>query len=374
MTTIQDTAHTRLRAAVVLALMVAPFGGVGFLPSCAPDTNGGTASPGAVATEATRPIEQAVVLKVTQEAWTFDETPGKLYHTPSYSIYTTLPGGMLVDRAPLFLEHALANYTSAIAGLPKPTRTMETYLLSTKPQWQKLTRQLLGNEAEPFLRIERGGFSHRGRGVFFDIGPRDTFVIAAHEGWHQYVQTTFRDTLPVWLDEGVATVMEGFKWDRTDVTTPNFMPWANLERWQTLQWASQRGQLMPLKTLLRTTPQELITDPANGGGDWAPLTYYAQVWALVQFLREAEGGKYALGLREMLSDAAGGRMGRRVESELGRASADAFRLRRDGAVVFAAYVGQDLPALEAEYTVFVTRVAARGNRPKIAAGKSPLEP
>lgn len=337
--------------------------------SCSP-TSGGAASPGAVATEPA----PAGPLVVTDEPWTFDEVPGKVYHTPSYSIYTTMSGGMIVDRAPSFLEHALANYTSAIAPLPKPTRMMETYLLSTKPQWQKLTRRLLGDEADPFLRIERGGFSHRGRGVFFDIGPRDTFVIAAHEGWHQYVQTTFRDTLPVWLDEGVATVMEGFRWDQADVTVPKFMPWANLERWQTLQWTNQRGNLMPLKTLLRTTPQELITDPANGGGDWAPLMYYAQVWGLVQFLREAEGGKYELGLREMLTDASAGRMGRRVEQELGRAAADAFRLRRDGAVVFSAYVSRDLPTLETEYAAFVTRATARGNRAKVAAGKSPLEP
>lgn len=350
-----------LRGLALPGLLLLPL-----LSACTPTPstppNESPASPGAVS--APEPVQ--LVLGV--EPWTFETAPGRVVRTLHYSIYTTLPQGRLADRMPVFLEKALFHYTSELADLPKPSAPLETYLLATRPQWNKLTQTLLGDEAGPFLKIERGGFSHRGRGVFYDLGPiNDTLTIAAHEGWHQFVQTTFRQALPVWLDEGVATYMEGFRPSPDDPTIPVFMPWANLERYETLRFTAARGRLLPLDQLLRTTPQALLEKD-----EWAPLRYYAQVWALIQFLREGEGGIYEKSLSAVVRDAALGRADQVIEDRLGRPAASAFRARRDGTVAFTAYIGQDLTLIDAQFRKFVDEITQRGVRNKIAQGKSPI--
>ncbi|QOI99606.1 MAG: hypothetical protein HRU70_03580 [Phycisphaeraceae bacterium] len=329
----------------------------------APGAVGSAGAVGADGSGAAAPAD----LVLSEEAWTFDSSPGRVIRTVSYAVHTTMEGGLIVDRAPAFLERALVHYTTTLGVLPRPPRTMETYLLSTRPQWNRLTRTLLGAEAEPFLRIERGGFSHRGRGVYYDIGPKDTLTIAAHEGWHQYVQTTFRDALPVWLDEGVATYMEGFRWDPKEPDRPVFLPWSNLERYETLRWTAARGRLMPLGELLRSSPQSLMEqDPRS------PLRYYAQVWGLIHFLREGEGGKYSPALSKLLLDASQGRVGETVREAMGGPAARAFATRRDGTVVFSAYFTPDLDRLDQEFRAFIDEISSRGHRQKVSQGKSPI--
>jgi hypothetical protein len=78
----------------------------------------------------------------------------------------------------------------------------------------------MGSDAEVYLKIQRGGFAASGRAILYDIGPRDTFAIAAHEGWHQYTQKSFRAPLTVSFEEGLATYMEGFRWSDDDRTRP----------------------------------------------------------------------------------------------------------------------------------------------------------
>lgn len=315
------------------------------------------------------PAAEPPRLVLSDEPWTFDTATGRVIRTPSYDLFTTMPRGMLVDRAPRFLERALIHYTTALGPLPRPRERLQTYLFGTRAQWATLTRRLLGNDAEPYLAIERGGFSYRARGVYHDIGPKDTLLIAAHEGWHQYVQSAFREGLPVWLDEGVATYMEGFRWSPDEPDVPLFLPWANMERYETLRWTVRGNRTMPLTKLLTSTPQELIER-----SEWQPLFYYAQVWALIHFLREGEGGKYASGLSAMIEDAAEGRMAGRINATLGPRAAQSFRARRDGIGPFGAYISKDFDAVDAEFKAFLQDLVQRGNRAKIVEGVSPVRP
>src|SRR5690606_28941593 len=131
--------------------------------------------------------------------------------------------------------------------------------------------------------------------------PYDTLAIAAHEGWHQYTQQTFKHQLPVWLEEGIATYMEGFR--RNDDGVLVFTPAANRERQETLRRAVRRGHLIPLNDLLTRTPQSFL-----GSSKETLLVYYAQVWALTNFLAEGENGRYRAALAEVLTDAAEGRL------------------------------------------------------------------
>jgi len=206
-----------------------------------------------------------------------------------------------------------------------------------------------------------------GRAMLYEIGPRDTFVIAAHEGWHQYTQRVMKDPLPVWLDEGVATFMEGFRWSAERAGEAEFSGWANLERYDTLRMAWQAGVLMSLEQIVNLGPGDLV----QAGPD-AALVAYAQMWALIHFLREGDDGEHAAGLRAMLSDAAMGKMSARVRREVGARAAEQFAARRGGADVLRLYVGKSAAALETSYRAAIDSVVEVGGRDAVVVGKSPL--
>lgn len=305
--------------------------------------------------------------EATSEAWTFEGREGKLITTPSFRIFTTLPTGNTTRRLPRFLEDAIDHYTTTLGVLPRPTSPLETYIMETRGQWSTLTQRVMGEEAGVYLRIQRGGFSARGRALLFFIGQRDTLAIAAHEGWHQYTQSVFKDTLPAWLDEGVATYMEGFRFDKDDPTRVVFKPWANAERFDKLQSALSRGKLIPLERVLFSTPQDLISSDSDSA-----LTYYAQVWALVHFLEVGERGKYKGALGAMLGDAASGKLVDRVRRSAGSRAASTLANRRRGSDALTIYCGEDLATLSRQYEAFVASLVKLGNKQKIVAGEAPV--
>ena len=101
-----------------------------------------------------------------------------------------------------------------------------------------------------------------------------------------------------------------------------------------------------------------------------PLTFYAQVWALMHFLREGEGGMYSPMLRQLLQDAASGRVQRVLSLRLGD---EAVRVRmRVGDGVFRAYFGDDLDELNASYLAFVGTLVRPGARDVLSRGASPM--
>jgi len=304
---------------------------------------------------------------ISDEPWTFGQTPGRLLTTPNFRIFTTVDDNIILDRTPRFVEFALAHYTEALGPIPKPTAKLETYILGTRPQWESLTRRIAGAAAPTYLRIQRGGFAREGRGVYWDIGPQNTFQIAAHEGWHQYTQATFRHHLPVWLEEGIACYMEGFRWHSEQRGVPIFRPWANAERFDTLRRVHARGDLVPLEDLLVSRPQELV----NTSGD-ATVAYYAQTWALVHFLHESDSGRHAEALKALLQDAAEGTLYTNVAGRLGRDAARSALLKRRGDAVFRTYFDENVDAASERYRKFVDAIVGTGSRNAIVAGRSPL--
>ncbi len=309
------------------------------------------------------PVETPVA---SVEAWTFEGVPGYIIRTPHYRIFTTEPDPMMRQRITTLVEVALTEYVSAFGTLPHPESRLDTYLMGRRWEWDRLTQRLMGAEAPNYLRIQRGGYAAGGRGVFYNIGLRDTLAIAAHEGWHQYTQRTFHEPLPVWLEEGIACYMEGFRSDGRG--RPVMMPWANVERFDELRDAWSRGALMNLEELLHATPQSLLDESAS-----RTLTYYAQVWALVHFLREHEGGKYRPRLEHLLSDAARAKLRATIATSQGATAARTAMLRRTGPGAFLAYLNHDLSIADAEYTAFIELIVRTGSKDAIVRGESPLK-
>lgn len=329
-----------------------------------PDSPTNTSAP-ASTTAASAPIVESV------EPWTYNGTPGRLIRTAHYRVFTTQPDTVLNDRVPLFIEDALNEYRTSLSKpgqpLPEPELKLDTYILRTRADWALLTRQLTGEQAELYLRIPRGGFAFGGKALLFDIGTRDTLAILAHEGWHQYTQRAFRQPLPIWLEEGIATYMEGHRWGGAGGGTPQFLPWCNVERFDQLRRAEAQKRLLPLDKLLESAPQDLMnryTDDA--------LIYYAQVWALTHFLAEGADGKYRAGLADLLADAAAGTADRRIGAVLGPAYANRILMNRRGQGVFLAYFNQDIAEAAREYEAFVAELVQSGSRGAIVEGRSPL--
>lgn len=297
--------------------------------------------------------------------WTYLGREGWEYHTPSAVVRTTVRDRAMLIRLPSFIELSQAHARHAIAPLANPQERITTYMLGTRAEWESLTQRLLGEHAGVYLAMERGGFAAGTVGVYRDIGPKDSFTIAAHEGWHQFANAALTDKLPVWLDEGIACYIEGFRWSEADPDTPDFRPWANLERYDQLRRAASSGTLMSLHTLVNTRPQDHMR--TDKGADRV-LTYYAQLWALVHFFRERG---YSTGLSRALVLAQDGRL---LESMPDR-DQRILRSQRVGSGILGVIApGVSLRELDEEYQRSITEIVRVGSRQRILEGRSPFDP
>jgi hypothetical protein len=315
-------------------------------------------SPAVISTAPATPAPRTAVTSI--EPWSFHGAPGKLIRTPWHRLFTTETDQILLDALPSFLETCLDRYTTEFGPLPRPPMQLDTFLMNSRQQWARLTRQVMGDHATPYLLIERGGFSSGGRALLWSIGRADTLAIAAHEGWHQYTQRTFKDELPTWLEEGIAVYFEGMIIEHARPLSPRPAPWANNERYEQLRSAANRGQLAPLSELLTSRPEALI----HTGAD-PTLTYYAQVWALIHFLREHDGGRYRAALHQLLLDAAEGRLATPVAQSHHTADASAH--------IFRTWFDPDLARADREFSHFVMSILDPAARAKITRGQSPLQ-
>jgi hypothetical protein len=376
------------RCLTAAALTTAATGGGG----CA-GPRADTASPSANASTATTSAQRPALAEISptvfrDEPWTYDGRAGRVITTPHYRIHLTQTDPAFLGRVPVFLEAALAHYRTIATGpdhpLPAPNSArdhaepMSTFIFRTRAEWERFTRQMLGgggggggDAAAPFLRIQRGGYAWAGTAVLFDLdgpspsaarsrGTRDTMAIAAHEGWHQYTQRTFKQPLPTWLEEGLATLCEGHRWIGGPQVV-EFRPHDNPERRTQLARVIAAGRFKSIEHLVLDTPADLAAEVHDDAID-----YYAQVWALALFLRSDPTGRHAADLRACIEDASAGRMAARIVEILGPTRAEALagrstsasRLR--GLAVLEAYfntVSGGLPELDRAYRAFAAELA-----------------
>jgi len=303
---------------------------------------------------------------VESSVWTFQGARGMAYSTRHYRLLTTVGRPLLRDRLPGFAEASLARFVEAFPEMPRPASGLEVFVLSSRPEWERYVVEVYGGEGlDRYRGIERGGFTQRGRAVLWDIGVQDTMAILAHEGWHQYAQVTLREPLPSWLDEGLGVWAEGFRWNVFRPDEPVFLPWANVERFDQLRRAASRGGLMPLDQLLTERPQELMRVSSE-----STLTYYAQCWALAQYIMGDPARRASLG--RLLEDAVAGRVMMRIEQRYGERAARSAVLRRSGLEVWKLYFGEDIDAEREAFAAYLQQVVAPGSKNRIVRGESPV--
>jgi len=266
-----------------------------------------------------------------------------MIRTPSYRLFTTIADDSLRDRLPVFVETVGQQFRTAITPLSTPALALDTYVMSDRTQWERIVTQLLGSRSNLISSMNRGGFTLNARSILYELGPRDTLVLLAHEGWHQFAQASFKEPLPIWLDEGLATWFEGHRWSGV---VPVFTPRDNPDRLDALTRAARANSLIPLDQLVSTTPQDWI----SRGGDRV-LTYYAQVWVLARFLTEDPTRRDALA--KILTLASRGQLRPELSRRIGDRAAGIAMSRRVGPAVLESFVDRDQAALQRGYSAYV---------------------
>ncbi|MGA2266388.1 MAG: hypothetical protein ABSH10_08170 [Phycisphaerae bacterium] len=294
----------------------------------------------------------AMTTELTRSPWQAGSASGSELTTAHYRIFTTATNQALVTYMPGFMEAAYQNYLELTGlGDRRGEALMPIYLMGTRQEWASLTASIIGAGAGPYLSLQAGGYCYQGVCVFWDIGNLGTFSVASHEGLHQFFHHRLRDRLPMWLEEGLCTVAEGYEISGDQVA---FTPRRNNFRFTDLRAALVQDRFLPLETLLTMDSGEAITtahDQAVG--------YYGQLWALLQFIRSVPA--YRDGMQRLLADAEAGTLCQ----ALNVSPQDLAGWRQQGRAynktvsvpLFRHYISQDLTGFQKDYQEFAKKLA-----------------
>ena len=129
--------------------------------------------------------------------------------------------------------------------------------------------------------------SPRGAALAFFVEslPRTrVFHVIQHEGFHQYAFSRFTNTLPMWVNEGLAE----FFGEAVVVDGRVILGQASPGPVESIKRAIERDVTLDFLRLLRMTPDEWNANVASGNAS----IQYMQSWSMIQFLGTAEGGRY----------------------------------------------------------------------------------
>jgi hypothetical protein len=287
--------------------------------------------------------------------WDAGEGIGRELTSTHYRIYTTSTRPEIVDYLPGFMEAAHRNYL-AITGLQdgQDGESMSVYMMATRQEWAGLTRSIVGGQWEIYASISAGGFCYKGVCVFWDIGGLASLSVASHEGLHQFLHHRVKENLPMWMEEGLATLAEGYE---VDGPTVRFTPERNITRFTDLRKALVNDWWIPLEKLLQMDGGDAV----QLGAPERAVGYYGQLWALAQFLRTDP--QFAPGRQRLIADADAD-AGRLVESLsrtdgiLARQLGGTRSYNRQVALpLFKRYISDNLQGFETRYKAFAMKLA-----------------
>ena len=295
-------------------------------------------------------------------------TPALKVTTNHYQIFTTLQDPLILRQVPVFLESAFRAYTKLSGQPAKSHKKLVVYFFNTREQWEDFTRHWAGPGADTYLKITAGAYYLNSACVAYHITRQSNFSVLAHEGWHQFADEMLNYRLPAWLDEGMATNFEAFKWQSGRVV---FDARFNGSRLWSLKQALASERFLHLSELLVLDAGRVLSHtehPAEASTNSMIATYYAQLYALARFLREANYGQYHYALRNLLNDARLARWPINADQQ-----AEATQRHRNpsrrwnaavGTLIFKSYISPNPGELEPDYLSFCRKIAATVRAPK----------
>jgi hypothetical protein len=283
--------------------------------------------------------------------WSFGQHAGTLITTTHYHIYTTLQDPLYQHLLARDLEGALAR-AMTVNPNGRLLNPLDCYVFATRNQWETYTRLHTGPNAPIYLEISAGGYCQEGIFAGYDIGREQTLSVIAHEAWHQYSWFAFKDRLPSWLEEGLATQNEGIDWQGV---TPLFKPADNFRRFQALKSAERENRLWKLQDLVTTHAGRVIRLPQRQID-----SYYAQLWSFVLFLENSP--KYRPGLLRLLADANSGHLAASLAGTgVTRQDIDNFTEHWNavaGPLYLRKYINPSISELDAQYDAWLQQFTA----------------
>ncbi len=288
---------------------------------------------------------------------------GRKIVTRHYEIMTTVTDRLILRRLPMLLESAFISYGAVIDRPVKLDRKLSVYLFDSREQWEQFTSRWDGVLAPNYLKIKSGAYFHNGACVAYHIGRTSNFAVLAHEGWHQYAEQVFQYNLPAWLNEGMATGMEGYNWKNGSV---DFHGRYNASRLMALQQAVAQNRLFKIDDLLTLDAGRVLSRSSGSGaanGDNSTVAiYYAQIYALNRFLREYDYGYYQRDFNRILTDAYLGRwpLNDNEQAEARIRTRNPSRLWNGivGKKIFYHYIGSPTDNIEARYRKYCAKIAS----------------
>ncbi len=288
---------------------------------------------------------------VQRRAWELNKRQGTILETDNYLIHTTVKDNMFLELAPILAESCQKRFTQQLQLRPR-TGKMQVYVFSNRREWEAYTRAYTGSKAESYLRIRSGGFVERDRSVLYYIGRYAMLTVMAHELFHQYLQHNQAGPVPAWLNEGLACYFEAHEWQNNK---PVFTSRRNLFRLKPLYQAMIEGQLFSLEELLSTHPGKVMDLSAE-----KVAAYYSQVWALIQFLRYGQDGKYAQAFDRLLADLGAAELETRTREYIMLVGPKDHGPVDFGRATLMAYVPQDIETLDRQYRQYIRKLIADG--------------
>jgi len=279
-----------------------------------------------------------------ERPWELRRRPGVVIETEHCLIHSTVTDAVFC-RAAATLAERLHEELQRDLGFEPKGKTL-CYVFADRPDWEAFTRRLTNTPPDQPLQIRAEGYTTRDRCVVRYTRRLATLTVLAHELVHAYLAGASDRPVPVWLSEGLATLYEAQDWPDDE---PRFTPEKNLFRRDALARALANRTLYPLEELLSIRSEDVYRE-----SHVRVRTYYAQIWALVQFLRsDPKQNPYHAGYQRLLAELGTERPAQRASAwQVGRAEDAEF-----GEAVFRAYIAEDLPEFEEAFTSFAARLA-----------------
>jgi len=286
-------------------------------------------------------------------SWDVGDSVGRELTSKHYRIYTTSSRPEILNYLPGFMEAAYRNYLGITGLQVKPAgERYPVYMMATRAEWAGLTRSIVGGQWDTYASISAGGYCYKGVCVFWDIGGLSSLSVASHEGLHQLLHHRMKDHLPLWLEEGLATLSEGYE---IDGATVRFTPERNVARFTDLRKAIVNDWWIPLEKLLVMDGGDAV----QLGAPERAVGYYGQIWALAVFLRTDP--QFMPGRRQLIADAEAGRLIdalSETDKQLARQLVGTRSYNQQVALpLFKRYISTDLEGFERRYKAFARKVA-----------------
>jgi len=234
------------------------------------------------------------------EVWSNSIKPARVVNTSHYRIFTTIQDDAFLQKLANVMEGGFELYREMVPGMTVSPNQMDCYVFATRSEWEAFTREHTGNDAKLYLQINRGGYTVHDWFVAYYISPQSTFSVSAHEGWHQFVARNFKDRLPPFLEEGIATQFENIRWSGA---LPRWDIGRNSSRVFRLRQAYEGKYLWPLSKLVTMHAGDVV-----GQGFEKIESFYSQNWAFVRFCLDYQNGKYRAKFQQFLQDTAAGKL------------------------------------------------------------------